>query len=211
MTQPVLFCENDLLLNDTDPELPYRRRQDEEKKAIHMGQRKLCLTVLQFITIYWDPITKPVVVYAGAAPGININIIADLYPNTEFHLYDPADFKVKPRSNIHLYQQYFTDTEAREWAIKKIPLLFISDIRTADYTQAKNLDENEDQISGDMDAQMRWYNIIKPISAQLKFRLPYTGGSRPLSVDYLDGIIYKQPWAPQTSTETRLVPIGPEL
>ena len=43
----------------------------------------------------------------------------------------------------------------------------------------------------------------------MKFRLPYPDRPhQPKHVEYLDGWIFKQAWAPQTSTETRLVPYG---
>ncbi len=202
------YTKTDLFLNPTDPEMPYRRRKDEEKKSIHFGQRKLLLTLVQFLTLFWDPqeIPKPVVVYAGAAPGTNIAIVSMLFPEVEFHLYDPAPFKIKPTEKLRLYQQYFRDDDAKKWA-DRTDVFFVSDIRTADYTKAKNLDENEAQIMIDMNMQMDWFNIINPIQGQLKFRPPYTGGNRPPRIDYLMGYVFKQAWGPKTTTETRLVPI----
>ena len=211
-TQYHQYTKADLFVNPTDPQLPYRRRNDEEKTSVHWGQRKLLLTLVQFLTLFWDPrkIKKPVVVYAGAAPGTNIGIVSTLFPEVEFHLYDPAPFKIKSNEKIHLYQQYFTDNDAARWTGRS-DILFISDIRTADYTKTKNLDENEAQIMKDMDMQMRWFTIINPVSGQLKFRPPYTGGTRPAHIKYLYGYVFRQPWAPQTTTEGRLVPVrGPD-
>ena len=201
------YKKEDLFVNSEDPELPYRRRKDEEKTSVSWGQRKLLLVLLQFLNLFWDKnkVEKPVVIYAGAAPGINIKIVSELYPEVEFHLYDPAPFKIKSTSKIHLYNEYFTDKTARKWADRN-DIYFISDIRTADYTLVSNLDKNEAQILSDMKNQMNWHQIIKPVEAQLKFRLPYTGGNRPETVEYLTGWVFKQPWAPQTTTETRLVP-----
>ena len=165
------------------------------------------------MTYFWKPrqISNPVVVYAGAAPGSNIQIISQFFPEIEFHLYDPQKFKIKSNDKIKLYQKKFTNKIAHYWAKKQEEyqnIFFISDIRTADYTVAKNLDDNENQILDDMMLQKEWVEIIKPIYSHLKFRLPYTGGNRPKSVNYFDGYIFKQPWAPQTTTETRLVPFN---
>ena len=189
MDDYVEFVEKDLLLNSDDPELPYRRRKNEEKVSLHFGQRKLLLTVVQFLTLFWNPkkVPKPIVVYAGAAPGNNIEIISQLFPEVEFHLYDPWTFKINETDKIHLYNQYFTDHDAKQWSGRS-DIYFISDIRTADYTKAKNLDENENQIMQDMMKQMNWYNIINPIHGHLKFRLPYTGGNRPPKVNILMGM-----------------------
>ena len=206
------YKRSDLILNSDDQELGYRRRKDEEKTSLSWGQRKLLLVLLQFLNLYWDQtkVKNPKVIYAGAAPGINIKIVSELYPEVEFHLYDPAPFKIKPTSKIHLYNTYFTDKVAKKWAGRN-DVYFISDIRTADYTLVSNLDKNEEQIMKDMNDQLNWYQIIKPVQGQLKFRLPYTGGNRPEKVDYLAGWIFKQPWAPQTTTETRLVPTSDQL
>lgn len=202
------FTSSDLFLNPTDPELPYRRRKDEEKTSIHWGQRKLLLTLVQFLTLFWKPskTPKPIVVYAGAAPGTNIGIVSTLFPEVEFHLYDPSPFKVNNTDKIKTYQQYFTDDDAKQWAGRN-DVYFISDIRTADYTKAKNLDENEQQIMKDMEMQMRWFLLINPVEGHLKFRPPYTGGNRPERINYLYGYVFLQPWSPQTTTESRLVPV----
>lgn len=206
----IQFKHENIYLNESDPELEYRRRKDEEKISVAYGQRKLCIMLINFFTLYYQP-NNPCkkVCYVGASPGSNIQIAVDLFPELEFHLYDPSPFKIKPSKRVILYNQYFTDEDAKLWS--DIPCYFISDIRTADYTKAKDLDDNEEQIQKDMEDQMRWYNIIKPVKAHLKFRLPYTGGNRPLFVKYLDGVLFKQAFAPETSTETRLVPHGPNI
>jgi len=198
-----MFQEKYALLNEDDTEETYRRRNDEEKKAVSWGQRKLLMALLNFI-LNLD-IKNLVIVYAGAAPGVNIGIVADLFPNIVWHLYDPAKFSLKTdlKRKILIYNKKFTDETAKYWANKDV--VFISDIRTADYTKAENLTENENQILTDMEMQKRWVEIIKPIRTQLKFRLSYTGDGRKEEMEYFDGLIYKQCWAPNTSSETRLV------
>lgn len=95
----------------------------------------------------------------------------------------------------------FTDEVAAEF--KDVQPLFICDIRACDW-QVDSEKENEAQVQKDMASQMRWYEIMKPLKAQLKFRLPWSRGK----TAYLDGQIYFQVWSPVTSTETRLVPNG---
>ena len=135
------YTQEDLFLNPNDPEMAYRRRKDENKGSIAWGQRKLFLVLIQFLSLFWDPkkVSKPVVVYAGAAPGTNIGIVSQLFPEIVFHLYDPAPFKVKSNPHIHLYQQYFTNEDAKQWSGRD-DVYFISDIRTADYEKTNNLD-----------------------------------------------------------------------
>ena len=205
------LTKDHLFVSDEDMKEPYRRRRDEDKTSVAWGQRKLFLTELAFMNIFWDnvKIPNPIVVYAGAAPGTHIPFLLELYPEiAELHLYDPRDFSasLKGNSKIHVYQEYFTDETAKKWSEHKDKVLFISDIRTADYTVAESLDQNEEQIMQDLVMQETWYKIMQPARAMLKFRLPYPGGTRPVQMQYLNGHVMRQPWAPQTSTETRLIP-----
>jgi len=203
------FNDQDLLLLSTDEQLSYKRRSDDQKKSIPYGQRKLFLSELYFLATFWNvqDNPNPVVIYAGAAPGNHIPFLSNLFPTMTFHLYDPRCFYIKESSRIHIYQQYFTDKEAIQWS-KRNDVLFMSDIRTANYLEMTDLD-NELAIINDMKLQESWYNLMAPISALLKFRLPYSDHGIDRYFTYLDGLIFKQPWTPQTSTETRLVPFAP--
>jgi hypothetical protein len=210
----ITLTRDHLFVVDEDMKEPYRRRRDEDKTSVAWGQRKLFLTELAFMNMFWDPTTipNPIVVYAGAAPGTHIPFLLELYPEiSELHLYDPRDFASSLKSNpkIHVYQEYFTDETAKHWSNNK-NVLFISDIRTADYTVAESLDQNEEQIMQDLIMQETWYKLMQPAQAMLKFRLPYPGGTRPNTMQYLNGHVMRQPWAPQTSTETRLIPFKRE-
>lgn len=203
MTDYLPFTNDQFLLSPDQPELPYRRRTNEEKKNVPWGQRKLFCGEQLFINRFCH-ISAPIFVYAGAAPGKHIPLLAELNPEIEFHLYDPKPFQIESTERIHLYQQYFTDDDAKKWT-GRTDVYFISDIRTADYTQMTEYD-NESAIIEDMELQKRWYNIIQPVQGHLKFRLPYATKNMPTQIEYFDGYVFKQPWAPQTSTETRLVP-----
>ena len=203
------FTKDDELLKENDPEEPYRRRKDEEKISISWGQRKLLMTLISFLAKHLHH-ENPVIVYAGAAPGVNIGIVAQMFPGIIFHLYDPSFFKLKTdlKKGIIIYRKKFTDNVAKYWAKQQEKhgnIYFISDIRTADYTTAKDLQQNEENIMDDMDLQENWVNIIKPCKSFLKFRLPYAIPNIPIEIEYFDGIVYKQCYSPQTSTETRLV------
>ena len=209
MAEFKIFTRGDFLITDATPEEPYRRRAEEEKFNVHWGQLKLMMTEIEFFCLFWYPETtpNPVVVYAGAAPGTHIPFLASMFPSFIFHLYDPRDFTITGTEQIHIHQQYFTDQDAAQWAGRN-DVLFLSDIRTADHITMKDT-ENEEAIMADMAMQERWYRIIQPAQAHLKYRLPYTYDFAPKNVQGLYGFIFRQAWAPQTSTETRLVPIVP--
>jgi len=203
----------------------YHRRTYQAKQAVGWGQRKLLCTEIQFLNLFWDPsvVPHPVLVYAGAAPGYHIACLADMFPEIEFHCYDPRPFKIAGTDRIKLHQGLFTDDEARKWAGRS-DVFLVSDIRTADY-QVMEEDVNEAAIWSDHLLQQGWLEIIQPQQALLKFRLPYTQAwakllessegskyapidpQRPQLIQYLHGYCFLQAWAPQTSSETRLVPL----
>lgn len=206
------FTRADTLLEPNDPELPYRRRVGEEKLAVAWGQRKLTMALTQFLTLYWDQtkVPNPIVVYAGSAPGIGTSFVANLFPSVTWHLYDPRNFaeELKKNPKVTIYQRIFTDEDAKFWSGRN-DVYFVSDIRTASYTKLSPL-ENEREIWKDMEKQSTWHKIMQPVRSQLKFRLPYSNIGMPRYLKYLYGTVFKGIWAPQTTTETRLVPAIPD-
>lgn len=187
--------------------LTYRRRKFEWKPPLHFGQMKLFISELEFLTIYGH--RSRVVIYAGSADGKHIPYLAHLFPENYFILWDPAPMYhgYLQMNNIEFHQDLFTDDVARGYAQTYPDALFISDIRSVpdgiDYSQmTPELDvELEEDVKRDMDLQRRWCEIMEPSAAMLKFRLPYTPGVS----EYLDGEVYFQAFASETSSETRLV------
>lgn len=219
------------------PQLPYFRTKGKiEHNCVHFGQLKLLMNEIQFFTNFWNPkeVARPKIVYPGAAPGQHIEILSELFPKFEWHLYDPSKFCISPSEKIKIYtgdEGYFTNKQANKWA-RRNDVFFISDIRgnynsvidslatleeeyeklQKDPAYASNIlkqqEDNEQQVSNDMQAQKEWYKIIRPVHAMLKFRLPYAYKHFKKEYNYLDGYIYFQPWVGPNSTETRLVPVG---
>lgn len=202
-----------------DPRAKYRRHA-LPKQLVKWGQLKLLNSEVQFLTLFWSPqeVPKPHVVYAGAALGTHIALLADLFPDCTFHLYDDRDFdavlsRPEYKGRININQRLFSDDEAKSFAERK-DVFFISDIRTTSYNREEGLTQeqqrlNESLVEGDMNAQQKWTQIIRPVRALLKFRLPYSydfvvqaGKTR----RYLDGLVFKQQFGPGTTTEGRLVP-----
>jgi len=217
--KPFIFNENDwLTLGDGDGYQEYFKRQGKVKNAVKFGQLKLFTTEMQFFNKYWNPseVPTPTCVYVGSAPGTHIAFLAELFPWFTFHLYDPRDVfdeELKSNPRIKLFVQFFQDEDARKYAGRK-DIFFFSDIRSSSYNidqsvldREKAEKENEELVLNDMRLQRRWVEIIQPVKAHLKFRLPYSyTWQKNTDFDYFDGDIYRQAWAPQTSTETRLVP-----
>lgn len=192
-------------LDEKSPQTEYHSRDWTSKKdVIHWGQRKLLMSEILFLTKYGH--LSQTVVYAGSAPGKHIPYLSYMFPTHHFTLVDPNPFGIESSSKITITNDYFDDEKAKSYSGKNI--LFISDMRTADYRQMSKL-ENEQYILRDNTTQMKWIDIMKPVKSMIKFRCPYpdiiTG-----SIPMYKGTVIIQPWAPPTSTETRLI-INQEL
>ena len=97
-------------------------------------------------------------------------------------------------------QEFFTSEIVAELKSEERPILFISDIRTADY-KILNPDEVETAVEEDQRLQEEWVRDLCPKASLLKFRLPWRDGE----TKYLDGIVLLPIWGRETTTETRLV------
>jgi hypothetical protein len=191
---------NRILNVETDPRLPYKRRNNDLKSVVHWGQRKLLMAEIEFLTIFGQ--VGDLVVYAGAAPGNHINFLSLLFPFVRFVLVDPRPFACVETERIFIRQELFTDKLALEFERdgEKGRLLFISDIRSADWQQMPQ-EEVEASVAKDMEDQMRWHLMMKSRRSMLKFRLPWESNF----TEYLDGDVFLPVWGPSTTTEARLI------
>jgi hypothetical protein len=189
-------------LKDVPYVMEYGTTYPKPKSVIHWGQLKLFLTTLQFLIKYIDT-SDPLIniIYAGSAPGGNIVLLANMFPNTRWYLIDPAPFVPelhKHKQMIEIKNEFFTENSAKYYynlfknRDKLSKLYFISDIR---------LSPDDDSVIKDNNINIIWHKIIQPDYSFLKFRCPYDGDI----YDYYKGDIYIQPYAPVSSTESRLV------
>jgi hypothetical protein len=71
------------------------------KYNCHIGQRKLLLNEIQFLTYYCQNIDC--IVYVGAAPCEHLTIIQELFPNNKYLLIDP-NYCIIDAKSIYIYQ-----------------------------------------------------------------------------------------------------------
>jgi hypothetical protein len=171
------------------------------KSVVHWGQLKMLLITLIFLIRHINPDDKEVhIIYPGSARGDNILILCEMFPNTRWYLIDPLHFHPKLKSHSQIMEiknEYFTDETAKYYAKKfadrKHPLLLLSDIRVS--TDDKSVIENQE-------SNVTWHNIIGPDYSYFKFRCPYEGDK---IYSYYEGKIFIQPFAPISSTESRIL------
>lgn len=186
-------------------------------KNQHFGQLKLFSNELLFILRHvYDSENiraKKLIVYIGAGPGHHLPLLIKMFPKLEWHLYDSRFVnELRSMKNVTTFERYFEDKDMDKYIKmqKDNEVYLISDIRDLTYNpKAQNIEE-EKKIFFDMDLQKKWVMGIKARFSMVKFRPPfpekhvieYLGKNY---IEYLPGIIYKQPWAKITSVETRLV------
>ena len=179
---------------------------------IHWGQLKLFLSEFFAIIHHMDEDVKNIL-YVGGANGSHIFVLAELFEDLNFHLYDTERFdkRLYRLKNVKIYKKYFDDKELEIWK-KKGKIFFISDIRTLTYDPGTQTDEvrikNEESVWNDMKLQESWIKKLRPSLSLIKFRLPFAydfvlkeGRTR----NYLNGEVCFQVYNKPTSSETRLL------
>lgn len=166
---------------------------------MHNGQLKLFYTELLFLTKCASK--GDTVLYVGAAEGYHTGLMASLYPDLTFSLWDSRPFDIEMRSNIQLNNRYFTDDDAKALSKSGKNILFICDIRDLDIGNSKDDSVKMDKIvMEDMRLQENWCRIMNPKAAFLKFRITYDASN----FDYLTGTLFLQPYI-HVSAELRLL------
>jgi SAM-dependent methyltransferase len=222
-------CLSDLLLQQGDwwrnpatPRLRYHsnyRRLFKGVIPVGWGQLKLLLNELE-VLLRWYRGGGAQIVYAGAAPGHHIAILAAMFPLIEWHLYDPEPIDLEASPRIHTYRQTFEIADAAAWAprveVSQVPVYFISDVRRKGYQAVEEgritREELFRSIEEDMLFQQQWTETMRPDLAVLKLRLPYvyeTSTDSDRFTNYLDGVVMKQVYNGHSSTELRLVVARP--
>ena len=186
---------------DIPYELTYEYTIPKPKTVVHWGQLKMFLVLFSFFLKTIRLTDKEVhIIYAGSATGDNILLLCKFFPNTFWYLTDPR------KHNKSLYthnqikeinEQYFDDALANKYyekfKNKNVKLLFTSDIREG---------TDDDKILSDQDLNINWHKIIQPDYSYFKFRCGYETEKL---YKYYKGKIYVQCYAPQSSTETRIL------
>jgi hypothetical protein len=189
------------------PRLPYAprargaKRQRTERVPVHRGQRKLLASEVAFLLHLRVHLgyKRMTVVYAGAASGDHIPLLAALFPSVSFVCVDPRRFAIRESDRIRIVRGYMTDEMARELRdeLRGVPVALVSDIRCASEKKP-----TEEDVAGDMEHQLSWHGVLCPDAALFKFRLPWGSGGE---TRYLAGSIQLPVLGPSSTTEARLV------
>jgi hypothetical protein len=178
----------------------------------HRGQLKLLLSEMTFLQPYRG--VPHTVVYAGAAPGLHVPILAGMFPEMHFLLIDPHPSAIADGQlpNVVTLEVCMTDQMAAELGARYADarLLFISDVRVGIPVEDEPNEpprEHQARVHRDMTAQMGWYRRLRPKAGLLKFRLPWDLEPQ---TEYLHGTVLFPVFGRPFTHESRLVVVGPE-
>jgi cap2 methyltransferase len=234
--RPEEFLEIDRVAN-----FPVKRKYHPQSefnttsRNIHIGQRKLLMSEIHFLTEvhrYNTAHTPMLCVYAGACPCTHLMVLLNMFPNVYFLLVDPA-FKIQhardlnnPRVYVCAYN-FDADTVSaiKRWLENRHTgshwvqhaLNLLCGRRFPVERNGENLlfisdirrkPYDDDYIALEMRNQENWFINLGAFAGLLKFRLPFTNkvtGKGMRSVKSLYGELCLPIWGPNSTTECRLL------
>jgi hypothetical protein len=118
-------------LSDIKEELPYKSNSKIKKFSSHIGQRKLLMNEIQFLTKIKSSKKQQYCVYAGSAPGHKTYYLSTLFPDIKFILVDPNEFNLminiktshrsqKHKDIVHMSSGYPTKSNTMSFTIDGI-------------------------------------------------------------------------------------------
>jgi hypothetical protein len=85
-------------VNEIQKILPYKRGMKNYIPSCHLGQRKLLMMTLNFLTnIYSNKHQKMNVLYVGSAPNFYGAFVSDLFPTIKFFFIDPNIHRIRKK------------------------------------------------------------------------------------------------------------------
>lgn len=188
-------------LNQIKYRINYENTFPKPKTVVHWGQLKMLLiTIIFFINKIKQDDEKIHIIYPGSARGDDILILCNMFPNTIWHLIDPREHHPKLYNHPQIAEiitDFFTDEIAKyfyeKFKDRKYKLFLISDIRKA---------IDDESVLDDQESNIKWHKIISPDYSYFKFRCGYDTEE---IYKYYKGKIFLQPFAPLSSTETRIL------
>jgi len=159
----------------------------------HIGQLKLFCALLEaLLQCHKHGITKGKCVYPGSAPGHNVNLLAQMFPDWTFVCWDPRPMSVT-QPNIYYTKALFKVEDVLAWT-GNCDLLF-SDIRSDAFS--------EEDVDRDNKMQLSWVAAMKPKLSVIKFRTSFK--SKDLMYKFHVPVeFHTQQFRGNLSTETRL-------
>jgi hypothetical protein len=118
-------------IDDIKKILPYEYKRESKNMGLHIGQRKLLLSEVQFLN---KNNKQKYCVYAGSAPSNKTHLLSTLFPDIKFILVDPNIFELylthnnkshrteKHKDITHIYNGYETKSHTYKYNKKLLEM-----------------------------------------------------------------------------------------
>jgi len=214
-----------LIIHSESPSKDYEKLNNNAASREDNNLR-LFAAELNFLNLKYNPSKgkKSILVYIGSSQGDHLIKLISLYPELEYHCYDPIlselleNFVLQLRTTkVVLFNKLFDDEDTNQYINIEADVYVItdftnpnikSDLEIKHSTNVSELrDEKEFYLAQDMESQMRWVKLMKPKSSCLKIRFPhfYKNKTTNITVDYLQGLIYATIFSPRKTSECRMI------
>lgn len=188
---PIPFREDNLFVDLTREGKPYKHTRYTPLSSVHLGQRKLLIAEIYFLTNYSHLSNS--IVYVGASNCLRIPILCRLFPNKHFVIFEIKSF---PQSVIKFARKFPKQLTLRE---EKFP----PQVLPYDFIMISDL--HSDSLK---EEEKKWLKIFKPVAVMTSFCLPYIDTKDKENdklVPYFKGKMLKQAWSGIKSSETRMI------
>lgn len=180
------FQETDFIITNNSPKSDYQIIVNELHKRESNEKLSFILSFIQYLTYYYNENSKDII-FMGEITNSQIEIILKLFKNLNFYIYNSKN--------------PFTDEEANKWNGKNV--MFYSNYRSVPNKDLTSI-EIENLNYNDLKIVQKWLFLIKPSSASIRFRLPFSNNGYN-SIEYYKGIMCKKIYNGINSTEIRLL------
>lgn len=178
---------------------------------------KLLNLELVLLNRYWNPseIKRPLFVFVGDSTRHLVDLVSLLNQYFDFIFFSTETFDDRLKSsNVRLIEEEFDDHHLARLKDDADRIFFVSNYTSAEVKRFDKirkpsdeiLREKEYHIAQDMELQRHWINNLNPCYAMIKFRPPHSyEWNEDEEIEYMDGVIYAQPYNDIKSSETRMI------
>jgi len=178
----------------------YKRRNNEWKSVSNDNQKNSLLPEIEILTKF----KVRNVLYASNNKIQHIEKLAKLFSNINFILVSPHNYEIN-LDNLKIINNEFTDEIAKRYKISNMIFICNMSYNYKNYKINANNEELNDNTKElmleNIENQIKWCQIIKPVASLLNFKLPWDDDT----TKYFDGTLFYPVYGSSTDTETKML------
>lgn len=162
-----------------------KRTSDRIHYEFDIDEFKMCLMNILFLSKYSKD--NDIILYIGCGENYHIDILCELFPTLEFHLWDIKFIAKYNNKNIKMFEKKIELSDIELYKSKNV--LLITDLRPLDYIYKDNRTNCKSFAFNSMDYQMKWIKILNPKFMSLRLNIGKD------ELEHINGVIYLSPFS----------------